>query len=975
MKTWNVVYDQSFRLPEYLAEHGIHPRLSLLVQIFAGNHRQQRIVSLRDQLRRLLPSAVIIGATSDGEIAGGKVTTGQTVISFTEFAKTTVTSAAVPIAAAADSFAAGREIAQRLVGRNTKAIILFADGSAVNGEDLLRGVESVAPHVVVAGGLTVGCMTGTPDLLFTEQAVLSRGVVGVALAGDDLYVKPYCHFAWSPIGRTMTVTKASVNRVYEIDHQPAVEIYRKYLGTAVADRLASLGSMFPLVLHKHGRLVARACIESHADGSLSFAGNLQTGEQVQFAYADTQLAFESLERATNDLQAVPAKSIFIYACAARRRWMPDLVEAEIASLERMADTSGCFLCGEFYHASPTNQLLNQTITGLILAESDDVRRTAAAPVAAIQEVNGTWHLLRAVSHLVNVTSEELQRSNQALQESEEHYRRLIESCPIGIAVYHDDKIVLANKAGGRIVGAGKPSDVIGRSIFDFIHPDDREAVRQTIVRRIRHGVDEEIQVRRLVRLDGQVIDVETVTIPFQLGGKPAAQIFLQDITERKRYEEQIRHQAYHDTLTGLPNRALFSKYLEETLAKANRDGRLVALMFLDLDRFKTINDTLGHTVGDKLLCAVAERLQHCVGEPNFVARLAGDEFTVLLPGINRAEEAVAVARNVLDALNQPFRIQESELFVTASIGISVYPSDGTTGELLIKHADAAMYRAKEQGSNHYQIFTPGMKEQAFRRLQLENAIRKALERGEFYLLYQPLVDAESGRIVATEALLRWENPQLGVVSPAEFIPIAEDTGLIMPIGDWVLRTACMQNRLWQDAGYPPIRILVNLSARQCLQLNLVENIQQVLAETGLDARWLELEMTESIMQNSTDTIVTLQRLRQLGIRISIDDFGTGYSSLSYLKRLPIDGLKIDRTFMQDIADDRKNAAIVRAIIQMAHCLNLRVTAEGVETREQADYLRQVQCDQMQGFLFSRPLTADAMERLWIARTEKDSAAP
>jgi diguanylate cyclase (GGDEF)-like protein len=433
--------------------------------------------------------------------------------------------------------------------------------------------------------------------------------------------------------------------------------------------------------------------------------------------------------------------------------------------------------------------------------------------------------------------------------------------------------------------------------------------------------------------------------------------------ERKRSEETIRHQAYHDALTKLPNRVLFRDRMTQALAHAQRRNQMVAMMFLDLDRFKIINDTLGHAVGDKLLQNVAHRLRECLRKEDTVARLGGDEFMILLADIYHIEDVARVAEKVLNSIRPPFQIDNHELYINTSIGISLYPHDGEDAETLVKNADIALYRAKEKGRDTYQFYAATMNEKAIEQLELENKLRRALERNEFVLHYQPQFDMHMGKIIGMEALVRWQQPDGQLIYPLDFISIAEDTGMIVPLGEWVLRTACAQNKLWQTSDFLPLRVAVNLSGRQ-FQESLVPTIAEVLKKTGLEPQFLELELTEtSIMKNDEIAVKILTELKKMGIQICIDDFGTGYSSLSYLKRFPIDTLKIDQSFIRESMRDADHAAIVVAIITMAHTLKLKVVAEGVESPEQWAFLRDNNCDKMQGTLFSSPLPAEAFTRL------------
>jgi diguanylate cyclase (GGDEF)-like protein len=432
--------------------------------------------------------------------------------------------------------------------------------------------------------------------------------------------------------------------------------------------------------------------------------------------------------------------------------------------------------------------------------------------------------------------------------------------------------------------------------------------------------------------------------------------------------DEIEHLAYHDALTGLPNRPLFFDRLIVSLAQASRANQKVGVFFLDLDRFKDINDSLGHSLGDALLKSVADRIRHCVREGDTLARFGGDEFTLLIPRIDHIEDAAKIAQKIIETLKIPFVIHDRELFVSTSIGVSIYPADGADSETLVRNADTAMYRAKDAGRDNYQLYAPQMNARALERLSLENALRKAIHQKELVVHYQPIINAESMAVVGLEALLRWNHPELGLLAPGHFISVAEHSGLIVPIGEWVLRTACRQLRVWQKRFDRHLTVSVNLSARQFQQPNLVEQIRSAVQESGIETTTLEVEITESsAMQNSDNTIVTLRDLKQLGIRIAMDDFGTGYSSLNYLKRFPIDTLKLDQMFVRDVASDPSDAAIVTAIISMAHSLNLKVIAEGVESEEQFAFLKSRKCDSLQGYLFGYPYTVEEVDRFLTDR--------
>lgn len=434
-----------------------------------------------------------------------------------------------------------------------------------------------------------------------------------------------------------------------------------------------------------------------------------------------------------------------------------------------------------------------------------------------------------------------------------------------------------------------------------------------------------------------------------------------DITERKQVENLMNYMAYHDSLTNLPNRAMFHKRASEVMRDAEVQGHPFALIFIDLDRFKTINDTLGHTTGDKLLKVVAERLKDCVREIDTVSRQGGDEYTVLLPQITR-EGAEAIAQRIVSKLSRYFILDYLDIVVSPSIGISMYPEDGQDIETLLKNADSAMYSAKEKGRNNYQFYTHQLSERVSRKLLLERELRRALEQEQLILHYQPQINIDTGKMIGVEALIRWNHPELGIIPPLEFIPLAEETGLIVQIGEWVTRTACWQNKVWQNNGYAHVTMSVNISLRQFLQSNLIEQIDQILKETELEPHYLELEITESMTSDVNHTEKLLTELTQLGVKVSIDDFGTGYSSFSYLSKFPINKLKIDQMFMRNF--NNKNKAIVKTIIDLANNLELNVIAEGVETEEQIKFLQKQHCHEAQGYLYSKPLPVDEMDR-WL----------
>jgi diguanylate cyclase (GGDEF)-like protein/PAS domain S-box-containing protein len=560
---------------------------------------------------------------------------------------------------------------------------------------------------------------------------------------------------------------------------------------------------------------------------------------------------------------------------------------------------------------------------------------------------------------------EVQQHMGALRESEERFRSAFDYATIGMGVVSlDGRWLQVNPSLCHIVGYAE-AELLSSNIHDITHRDDLVALDEQI-QRLADGTisshQTELRYSHKNRQDvwahlGMSLVRDGETNPLHL-------IFqIQDITDRKRDQEQLLHDAFHDALTGLPNRALFMDHVKMAIQRSRRSGdRLFAALFLDLDRFKIINDSLGHMVGDQLLVGIAHRLEACLRPGDTVARLGGDEFTILLEDLSGNEDALEVARRVQEAVTQPFNIGGHEVFTTASIGIALSTTGYERAEDLLRDADTAMYRAKMQGKKRHVVFDKAMHDRAMELLQLETDLRRAIQRREFFLNYQPIVSLETGKVSSFEALVRWRHPERGLVMPGEFISVAEETGLIIPLGQWVLAEACRQMREWQKHYLidEDVTMSVNLSSRQFSQADLIEQVSSVLRETGLPALNLKLEITESMVMENFDTAIQmLTQLRNLGVGLSIDDFGTGYSSLSYLHRFPIDTLKIDRSFVTQMTDNTENAEIVRTIVTLARSLGMNVIAEGVETRAQLTQLRDLGCDFGQGYLFSKAVGAPA----------------
>ncbi len=578
--------------------------------------------------------------------------------------------------------------------------------------------------------------------------------------------------------------------------------------------------------------------------------------------------------------------------------------------------------------------------------------------------------------LINDVTQKMQ-AEEALKQAEAKYRGIFEHAIEGIfQTTVEGRILISNPMLAEIYGYASPEDLIA-NLTDIEHQLYVNPQRRLeLIKLLEEQEDVKLFESEVYRKDGSIIwaSENVHAVRDKAGNILYFEGTVEDITASKRAKAEIEHLAFHDSLTNLPNRVLFRDRLSTALVKAHDQLQIaleqnslleiksvppiLAVMFLDLDRFKLVNDTMGHAAGDRLLIEVGKRLTECMFDSTFLARMGGDEFMILVPELQSVESIQQFAQMILQSFESPFFVEEMSLYIGTSIGVSLYPNDGTDEETLMKNADTAMFRAKERGRNHYQLYNHAIGAKVKEYVAIENGIRQALERSEFQVFYQPQINLATGEIDCMEALARWLHPELGWVPPNQFIPAAEEHGLIVRLGEWVLRTACTQNRAWQKQGLPPIRMAVNFSAKQFQVVDLCDRIMQILAEIDLEPQYLELEITESlVMQDQNTTIAMLKQLKSLGMSISIDDFGTGYSSLSYLRLLPVSKVKIDASFIRETPQNKDDAAITSAIIAMAHNLNLRAIAEGVERKEQLEFLRSHDCDAVQGYLFSRPVPA------------------
>lgn len=545
---------------------------------------------------------------------------------------------------------------------------------------------------------------------------------------------------------------------------------------------------------------------------------------------------------------------------------------------------------------------------------------------------------------------------QSLEEREERYRHLIEQSPDAFIIHNDGIISFVNRAALNLLNAECFEELIGRPVLSIVAPEYTNIVQERMARAMNEGQDNPLYELEWLRKNGSRVFVEVTSIPYLMGNKRGVQVIARDITERKQEKLELERLATNDILTGLPNRTLLMDRLRQGVSRWNRNRQRAVIAFFGLDHFKYINDTFGNGVGDQTLVEIAKKLRTLLRSSDTGARIGGDEFVLIMEEMPDDEAPAKILQRIFNQLSQPIWIGAQEISIRCSAGFSNYPDDGVDADALLNAAYAAMHRAKDMGRSNIQRYLTDMRLRTSERIMLENELRHAIGRNELMLCYQPKIEALSGKIIGAEALVRWKHPRLGFISPARFIPIAEESGLILPVGEWIIRTVCEQIEFWQGAGLGSVPVAINLSGRQFLQQDIADFIKNVVDSVGIDPTLLEFELTESMsMGNPERSILIMREMKALGVSLSIDDFGTGYSNLSHLKRFPVDKLKIDQSFIGDITTSAETLALVRAIIAMAHSLRLTVVAEGVETEEQLSLLISHQCDQVQGYLFSKPM--------------------
>ncbi|MFE7063419.1 EAL domain-containing protein [Sutcliffiella sp. NPDC057660] len=965
MKTLNLTYHNPKDIVLFIQEHDIDSYSEVLVHMYAGSMDKDELSGIIEEIKGNLPQAQIVGATTDGEISNGVISTNSIVISFMMFDKTRVHTVMYPLEEGQDLDKLGQKIVQEMITEKTKLVFLLANGLHFDYDLLAQGLGQYSDktETKIYGALAGANGEFGETYVWLNQLITVNGLVAIALDSDDLQVYPFSNHCWKEIGTSFLMTNAEGNIIHSINHGTPFTILKKYLGEQFVNELPQSGTQFPMMTIRNGKKTPLFITQVLEDGGVKVDRRVYGGESFTFSYADAQGIIDTTKLQIEELVNKSVESILILNCMARRRYFGHFVEKEIKALQEIAPTIGFFSYGEIDHSS-RGQVDYVSFSSITLAMSESAEIKNRSPLTVDFEMPNETKAVLSLTHLVDASSRDIAKLNKSIENSEQRYKSLFE---------HNSDIVFSIDLFGRVLSVNpRFSEIFGftekqilkKSALSFLKSSDVERVSNHFFQALQ-GIEQTYEVELMER-DGQERTYLIKHIPIIVNGERAGVYGIgRDITAQKKAEERVAYLAYFDAATALPNRQNFNDRLTEEMdeIKKAKSKQKLAVLFIDFDRFKLINDSLGHYVGDKLLIHIIDRIRKILPNKSYLGRFGGDKFTLSLSDYKSIDEVINIAQVLLNTINMPILYNEQEFYVTASIGVSLFPSDGVNAESLLKNADAAMNQAKKLGGNRMKFYSNDMNHQAMFRIELESYLRKALEKNEFFLCYQPFIDIQSKRVIGAEALIRWDHPKLGLVSPAEFIPLAEETGLITDIGIWVLRSACREAKRWQEIGLGYMTISVNVSAHQFQQPTFIEEVKNALVASGLAPSYLQLELTESVMlRNAAYSIAVMQELQELGVQLSVDDFGTGYSSLSYLRDLPINNLKIDRSFIKNLRFDSKDVAIVHAIVTMGKGLNLKVIAEGIESEDQLLLLEKLSCDVAQGYHLSKPREQEEFER-------------
>ncbi|MFI8686646.1 EAL domain-containing protein [Rossellomorea sp. NPDC077527] len=954
IKSFQLIYHDEHSLSEFINKHDLDQHAHLLIQAFVGDSPIAVIEELQSQINRLLPYGTLIGCSSNGQVSDGRIVT-EVVLSFTVFEKTKVDSLLQEKTGSSKQL--GKRLYEEMRKSDTKVFIVFSSHLQLGVQEFLEGVSEEGNEIVIVGGVSSDLPNKRPTYVFTNHGISPDGFVTASLSHEELLVRSNAIEEWQEVGPTFNITKAKGNILEEMNDVKPIRILETYLGKRFVKDLPDSSIEFPFLLQELKKKMAVYIINVLPNGSVELSHEVRVGDKVSFGFVSVEDLIYSTTKLLSQLKRHPVEAHFVYHCVARRRYIRDVTDQELTYFNRISPVSGFFTYGEFGQRDDKVKLLAHSLTYLGLSEG--VREPIRNMKVDFQ-LTPDSDVMMSLTHLINTAEKDIKELTQNIQISEEYYRSLFDNNTD--FVYSTDlsgRFNSLNPSFIKTFGYTK-EEILGKSALQFIREEDVGRVRRHFYRAMDGR--EQYYDLPIASKNGEVNFFQIKNIPITVDGKCVGIFGIgRNVTKERQFEKKITQLAYFDGETDLPNKMKFRELVDEHIERANKKKREMAVLFLDMDRFKIINDTLGHWAGDLIIKELALRIQGTLPKGAYLGRFSGDTFTVLLTKDVNESSISAITEDILKTIQAPFTYKGKEFYISVSIGVGIFPRDGEESTDLLRNADSALTWAKSKGGNNTVYFSKGMKEENTRKVEMEAHLRKAIEREELFVAFQPIIDISNQSLIGCESLLRWQHPLWGLISPAEFIPLAEETGLIYDIGKWVLVESCLQLKKWLDQQNAKFYISVNVSAQQFQHPTFHCDVKEALLLSGLQPEYLCLELTETIMlHDAAHTIEVMRSLAELGVKLAIDDFGTGYSSLSYLKHLPLHILKIDRSFVQNMSDHTPDVAIVQSIATMGKGLNMKVVAEGVETMEQLELLDQLGCDYAQGYLIERPMTLDNM---------------
>ena len=931
-KSINLIIKEKENLQETLVNYPfIYDSNQLFIQVYVYTNNIHRIVQIQEELKHLFPSSKMIGCTvNELYIDGSTLNKEEALFTFTLFEQTEIHTDIIK-----------NNHFQFFNDHHRKLHIIFST-ETFNIEPLHNQLSKQFPHSEITG-LTLGAN----NYIFDHYSILDNGAIVASFSSEGLIIHKEEIGSWKEIGPRFQVTNVMNNKVLSINHLTPKELHQEYFGKMSDKEYERHIKEFPFILHKHSEQKILLPVKIDPKGFLVFDESIQIGDELSFAYFDIHTWLNNHEF----FSKTSANQVDFFLSFPNRpkfESMKEVMAETIKVMKNLAPVTGYFSDKNWSQMSSSFCLLRISEKKNSLSKKSYQRMIVPDKLIKMAKIT---HLLERL----NKENSDLSTNNRL---SEQYYESLFNNNED--IIYSTDlngKILSVNQAFIDTFGYQK-NEIIGKLALNYIDTIDIQRVKVNFFRALK-GQIRTYRLKIKTKL-GEELVVIMKNIPITVGGKVVGTYGIgRDITESVKNEEKVKQLAYYDIDTGLPNRLKFTEILNNHMKHAKRTNQPFAVMFVDIDRFKMINDTLGYKAGDEILKELSLRLNKLMPEHAQLGRFSGDKFSILIKEYHEPKEMIQFCEQVLRAINLPIEYSGQEYFVASSIGISIYPHDGVQTEILLKHADLALNRCKLQGGNNYSFYSTEMNDQVKLRIEMESHLRRALEKDEFFLCYQPIYQLKSGKIFGSEALIRWNHPKLGLIPPNEFIPLAEETGLIRDIGRWVLIESCKQNKKWHDVGLRNLIISVNVSPKQFQHEMFLSDVKEALSISGMSPEYLHLELTESVMLgNISYSVSVMKELQRLGVKVSIDDFGKGYSSLNYLRNLPANIIKIDRSFIKNIHQDSSHMAIVKAIITMGKGLSMKVIAEGVETKEQWELLKKLNCHYAQGYYIHKPLKAN-----------------